>query len=134
MLLIVLTWAPALGAMYATPSRLGRDWRQAMQYLSAEAAPGDAVAFRGGQGSHAYWYYYQGPALETIRLAPEADPEDLAAQADGTRRVWLVLWDPTEQCQIPESFAPGAGDALQISDAACFPQAQILTYTWRRSD
>jgi len=127
--LVILAWIPALLGMYQTPARFNRDWRVAMQDLTARAETGDVVAFRGGQGYHPYWYYYQGPTMERISLVPEDGIGVLEAKAAGAQRVWLVVWDPNETCQVPKGFTPGPGDSLTMADTRCFPQALTVLYT-----
>jgi uncharacterized membrane protein len=130
--LLALAWVPTLLGMYAMPSRLDRNWQVAIEYLSEQAEPGDAVAFRGGQGYHAYWYYYDGPALDRISLTPEDTISELESYATDLERVWLVMWDTAQQCEVPVGLAPRPGDGLEIIDRGCFPQAQIVAYTWRQ--
>jgi hypothetical protein len=127
----VLASALTLLATYATPIRYNQDARTAMQYLTTSANSGDVVAFRGGQVWHAYWYYYDGPPVHEINLLPEEDIDDLSAQATGSRRAWLVLWDTARSCELPTQFIPGPDNPLEISDAGCFPEILITLYARR---
>ena len=78
----------------------------------------------------AYWYYYDGPTLDRISLTPEDTITELETDAEGFGRVWLVMWDTAQQCEVPVSLAPGPGDGLKIIDKGCFPQAKIVAYKW----
>ena len=123
-----------LQSMYGTPARHDHDWKDAMHYLSASAGPGDVVAFRGGQGWHAYWYYYDGPPINKVDLLPEEGIGDLSAQATGSRRAWLVTWDIAKSCKPPAEFMSGADDPLEIADTECFPEIVITSHIWRRQE
>jgi mannosyltransferase len=127
----VLASALSLRAVYATPVRYLEDWRAAVDYLATHADPEDAVAFRGGQGWHAYWYYYDGPPLHRVSLQPEEELDDLSAKAAGSRRIWLVIWDVYRSCEPPAQFIPGRDDPLEIADEQCFPEALLVSYAWR---
>lgn len=128
---VILAGSLTLRAQYTTPTRSNQDWRAAMHYLSAQAEPEDMVAFRGGQGSHAYWYYYNGPPLVAINLRPEEGLETVSAQAAGSRRIFLVIWDVHLSCTPSDLFTPGPQDPLMLLDVACFPEVVIASYAWR---
>jgi mannosyltransferase len=129
LILLLLAFTPTLYSMYTVVPRAERGWDEAMDYLAAQAGAGEAVAFRGGQGWHAYWYYYDGPPLDRISLAPEDDLAVLAAQAAGARRVWLVAWDPLHECRPPDLFVPAAEAPLQLVETRCFPAVLLLSFS-----
>jgi hypothetical protein len=126
--LVVLSWIPAYPEMYQTQARSGQDWKGAMDYLSAATEPNDVIAFRGGQGTHGYWYYYAGPAIDVLALSPEDTVADLGDRAAAARRAWLVLWDTTQSCEIPDQFVPGPDDSLEIVDTYCSPEVLIVGF------
>jgi mannosyltransferase len=127
----VLAGIPALVTIYTASTQPDRGWQQAMGYLAAKAEPEDVVVFRGGQGFHPYWYYYDGPPLHKVDLTPEEGLADLEVKAADARRMWLVAWDPLWNCEIPPLFVPGAADRLGLADVQCFPAVVIASYTCR---
>jgi mannosyltransferase len=129
--LVALSGITALNDMYSMPARHDHDWRAAMDYLASNAEVDDLIAFRGGQGSHGYWYYYDGPPARTVNLRPEQGLEDLSTQATGSRRTWLVIWDPARSCKAPDQFVPGPQNPLELDDTECFPEITIVSYGWR---
>jgi mannosyltransferase len=85
---IVVIFALSLGGLaswYATPSVA--DWRSAVRYLVAEAAPGDAITF--------YPAYVDVPARYYLRrqgaTLPIADPAVSDAVLDRAADIWLVM-------------------------------------------
>ncbi len=127
--IVVLSWIPAFPAMYDTQARSGQDWKAAMEYLSASTEQKDVIAFRGGQGIHSYWYYYDGPEVDVLTLSPEETYQNLGDRAGGSGRIWLVIWDTVRSCEIPDQFVPGPGDSLRIIDTHCTPEVLIVAFS-----
>jgi hypothetical protein len=115
--------------MYEMQARHDHDWKAAMDYLSAAVDPDDIVAFRGGQGFHGYWYYYDGPPTDALTLSPFETIEDMSGQSAGAPHIWLVLWDTARSCEIPAQFVPGPGDWLGIVDTHCSPEILIVAFS-----
>ena len=129
--LVILLGNPVLREMYGSSTRYDQDWKLAMYDLANEAEARDAVAFRDNQSWYAYQYYYGGPLLTEINLPSGAGLDDLVAQIGDARRVWLVLWDAAQQCEIPLQFAPAVNSPIQLVDQKCYPQVLIVSYTWQ---
>jgi len=130
---MVLLSALVLQGMYSSSSRYQQDWKEAMYSLAASVGPGDVLAFRGGQGWPMYWYYYRGPAVNTVDLSFQEGIQALEARAAGARQVRVVLWDPDKNCELPAEFVPGVDD-LQITDTQCFPEVMMISYAQRENE
>jgi uncharacterized membrane protein len=127
--LVALGGLPVLLQMYGTRMRYDQDWQAAIEHIADNATAGDAVAFREVQGKHAYWYYYEGPALNQVELTLEEGRGSLGAQPVGAQRTWLVIWDAAQSCETPSRFVPGPDEQMIISSVACFPSVMVVSYT-----
>jgi tetratricopeptide (TPR) repeat protein len=82
--LLLLPLRPAIASNLATPRQ---DWRAALEFVVANAAPEDAIATP-GMPAH-YFTYYASPAAS--RLSSPRTPQEIQALAGQAPAVWVVL-------------------------------------------